>query len=420
MGERTALNLFRFETARLATESIPTRSAGASHQVHIVIATARSSIGWLGRDFEASPSLFAELKKAAPVPLASREIVVTILAMYATDTILTFGFPLGRLCGARFRVSFLMPLTAIALIWRLQDIELGLLAAGILFFSVIAHELAHLIVGRFSGGEMDEIRVWPLGGLAEPFGRGYLRDHARTMLAGPVMNLILACSCLLFVPATDLLHLINPLNDFNIVVQQNLFATACRMVFFLNIVLFSVNLIPVTPFDSGVLLRTFLTTKFADVESRDLMVRLGLILGIFGALIGFVFDISALVACSAFVLVLQIHESLRWYEAVSEADDFSEYDFSDPRTADDFFAPVDQQEFPFDREEPSQADVLDRWRDHREQERLEREIAEREREAAEMDDVLEKLHLHGRESLDSREIHLLNRVSDRLRNRQQH
>lgn len=339
--------------------------------------------------------------------------------MYATDTILTFGFPLGRLCGARFRVSFLMPLTAIAFIWRLQSVELGVMAAGILFFSALAHDLAHLLLARFSGGEMDEIRIWPLGGLAEPYGRGYLGAHVRTMLAGPAMNLLLACSCLLALPAADLLHLLNPLNEFNAVVGTSSFATACRMVFLLNIVLFAVNMIPVTPFDAGVLLRTYLTTKFADVESRDLMVRLGLILGIFGVLTGFVFDISSLIAFSAFVLVLQIHESLRWYEAISETDDFSDYNFSDLPATDEFLDPI-EQDYAFDGEQPSQAEMLDRWRDHREQERLEREVEEREQEALEMDHVLEKLHLHGREALNSREIHLLNRVSDRLRNRQQH
>lgn len=339
--------------------------------------------------------------------------------MYATDTILTFGFPLGRLCGAKFRISFLMPLAALAFIWRFQNVQLGLMAAGILFFSLMAHELAHLFVARSSGGEMDEIRIWPLGGLAEPFGRGYLRDHFRTMLAGPAMNLLLAGSCLLVLPAAEILQLMNPLAGFQVSPDEQLLSAAYRMVFFFNVALFAVNMIPVTPFDAGVLLRTYLTTKFADVESRDLMVRLGLIFGILGMLTGFVFDISTLVALSAFVLVLQIHESLRWYEAVSETDDFSEYDFSEYRNTDETLASI-EQDYSFDGEDASQSDILDRWRERREQERQQHEVDEREREAAEMDDVLEKLHLQGRESLNSREIHLLNRVSDRLRNRQQH
>ncbi len=106
--------------------------------------------------------------------------------MYATDTILTFGFPVGRLGGARFRISVLFPIAAVAIIWRLGSVEHGLLATGLLLFSVLLHELAHLVVARSTGGEMDEVQLWPLGGLEEPYGRGYWQDHVQTMLAGPV------------------------------------------------------------------------------------------------------------------------------------------------------------------------------------------------------------------------------------------
>lgn len=344
--------------------------------------------------------------------------------MYATDTILTFGFPLGRLCGARFRVSFMLPLVALALIWRFKSVELGVLAAAILFFSVLAHELAHLLVARSSGGEMDEIRLWPLGGLAEPFGRGYLRDHFRTMLAGPVLNLCIALSCTLTLSSAELLPLLNPFNGFTVSVlpHESLVTTACRMTFFLNLILFAVNLLPVTPFDGGVFLRTYISTKFSEAESRDLMVRLGLMTAILGLLTGFVFDVSAMVAVSAFVLVMQIHESLRWYETVTDGSDLSEYDFDsfeDDRSPEMYSESFDE-DLSFGDQEDSQAEVLDRWRERREQERLEKEQEEREREEEEVDGVLQKLHLHGRESLSNREVHLLKRVSDRYRNRQQH
>ena len=197
------------------------------------------------------------MEKIKAGTLASRLISVTICGMYATDTILTFGFPLGSLCGARFRISFLFPVAAIALMWRFESVELGLLAGGILFFSVLMHELSHVLIARSSGGEMDEIQLWPLGGLAEPFGRGYLRDHVRTMLAGPVMNLLFALSCTLTLSNSTMLPLLNPLNGFPLIEGEHLLATAFRMAFFLNVILFVVNLIPVTPFDGGILLLGF-------------------------------------------------------------------------------------------------------------------------------------------------------------------
>ncbi|MEZ6132879.1 MAG: hypothetical protein R3C59_29775 [Planctomycetaceae bacterium] len=323
-----------------------------------------------------------------------------------------FGFPLGTLCGARLRLSFLFPVAALALMWRLEDPALGLLACGILLFSVVIHELAHLLLVRASGGEMDEIHLWPLGGLSEPYGRGYLADHARTLAAGPMMNFVLAASCLLTLSSSEWLPLLNPLNGFPIVAGEHIISTACRFAFFLNVILFAVNLLPLTPFDGGIWLRTYLNTRFSEVESRDLMVRLGLVLGILGMLVGFVFDRSVITAVAAFVVVLQIHESLRWYEVVTTSDDFTDYDFSE-RESDD----RSPDGFP---ENSNNADVLDRWQKRQDQERLERETAAREQEERQVDDILKKLHVHGRESLSTREIHLLKEVSDRYRNRQRH
>ena len=129
-------------------------------------------------------------------PLASGLRTVTIRDMYPTDTILKFGFSPGRISGAKVRVNFLFAVVAVALIWRLNSFEYGLLATAILLFSVLLHEVAHLVVARSTGGEMDELDLWPLGGLSEPFGRGYWRDHVQTMLAGPLINALLAASCL--------------------------------------------------------------------------------------------------------------------------------------------------------------------------------------------------------------------------------
>ncbi|MEQ9408566.1 MAG: site-2 protease family protein [Fuerstiella sp.] len=350
--------------------------------------------------------------------------------MYATDTILTFGFPIGRLGGARFRVSFLFPVAAMAVIWRFhaagqswpQSVQFGLLATGILLFSVLVHELAHLVVARSTGGEMDEIKLWPLGGLEEPYGRGYWQDHVQTMLAGPVTNLLLCLSCLLTLPIDQAATLLNPWNMFTVGNSELLVTTACRMAFLINLTLFLVNLLPITPFDGGVLLRTYLTSRFAEIEGRDLMVRLGLIFGMLGLLIGFVLGFASVVAVSAVVLILHLHENARWYEHFDQSDELSDIgvpgsmsdDFSDSFSMrEDFF-------FQETDETSEHAEVLDRWRIQRDQEQRNLEQEERRREEELVDSILEKLHRHGRESLSSHDLHLLNRVSDRYRDRQQH
>ncbi|HIF00278.1 MAG: site-2 protease family protein [Fuerstiella sp.] len=338
--------------------------------------------------------------------------------MYATDTILKFGFPLGVLGGARFRLSFLFPVAMIAIIWRLDNLPLGLLATAILLFSVLIHELAHLLVARSTGGEMDEILLWPLGGLEEPYGRGYLHDHFQTMLAGPLTNLLLALSCMMTLSALEVSPLLSPFSGLEVSNGESLTTTAWRMAFMINWVLFVVNLLPVTPFDGGVLLRTYLSTRFSEGESRDLMVRLGLVLGMFGILAGFVFDISGLVAMSAFVMIIHLHENMRWYEFVSEPDEFSEFHVGEkhdgPNTQ--FF----DDESDLSDDPTDSADVSEDWRLGSEEQRLRQEREERRREEQQVDDILQKLHLNGRDSLSSLELQILNRVSDKYRSRRQH
>ena len=342
--------------------------------------------------------------------------------MYATDTILTFGFPVGRLGGSRFRISFLFPVTALAIIWRLGSVQYGLLASGLLLFSAVLHELAHLVVARSTGGEMDEVHLWPLGGLEEPYGRGYWQDHVQTMLAGPLTNLLLAVSCLLTLPLPEAASLLNPLVMFTIPVGEALATTVCRMAFLINVMMFAINIIPVTPFDGGVLLRTYLTSRFADVEGRDLMVRLGLVFGLMGIVVGFVVDSSVVVALSSFVLLLHLHENMRWYESVESQDEFADYDFGDSGS-DEFSDSLGLREGYFGADADStgsHAEVLERWRNQREQEQRDSELEERQREEEQVDRILQKIHVHGRESLSNNDLHLLNRVSHRLRDRQQH
>ena len=61
----------------------------------------------------------------------------TIPFMYATDSLLTFSFPMGRLLGVPLRLSFLMPVVVVALMWRLQDPIFGLVTGMILLVSLL-------------------------------------------------------------------------------------------------------------------------------------------------------------------------------------------------------------------------------------------------------------------------------------------
>ena len=64
--------------------------------------------------------------------------------MNPTDAILKFGLPIGRLSGVPVRMSFLFVVVGTAAIWRFDSIAIGALTAGVLFVSILAHEMAHL------------------------------------------------------------------------------------------------------------------------------------------------------------------------------------------------------------------------------------------------------------------------------------
>jgi hypothetical protein len=60
---------------------------------------------------------------------------------------------------------------------------------------------------------------------------------------------------------------------------------------------------------------------------------------------------------------------------------------------------------------------MDRWKTRREEERRRRDEENRQREAQQVDEILEKLHQNGRESLSTTELRLLDQFSERLRQR---
>jgi hypothetical protein len=164
--------------------------------------------------------------------------------------------------------------------------------------------------------------------------------------------------------------------------------------------------------DAGQVLLSFLNLRLSDPESRDLMLRLGLVLSLFSVLAGFVFDISGIVALSAFILLLHIQEATRWFPPAEPALQVAR------RHRDRSSGDADAPEFDSLQDaDDSTSSMLERWRGRREEEKLRREEEERRADEAQLDRILEKLHAQGPAALTSREVGLLNRVSARLRER---
>jgi Zn-dependent protease len=116
------------------------------------------------------------------------------------------------------------------------------IVSGVVFFSVLAHELAHVGAAAFFGVSSVRVEISLLGG------RAYLRripekryQLALLLLAGPVANALLAGVAYLLLPngmAGDSLSIVE---------------TFLRVAFVLNAVMAVANLLPALPLDGGIL-----------------------------------------------------------------------------------------------------------------------------------------------------------------------
>lgn len=155
--------------------------------------------------------------------------------------IIAFGLSQGRL-------PQVYPGRAWALYWAA-----GLCTAVVFFVSLLAHELAHAVVARRNGVEVDDIVLWLLGGAAR------LKAEAsspgaelRIAGVGPLVSLLLGG---LFALGAWLLGLVSVSG---IVVEMVAWLAA------INVLLAVFNAVPAAPLDGGRLLRAFLWWRTGD------------------------------------------------------------------------------------------------------------------------------------------------------------
>lgn len=175
---------------------------------------------------------------------------------------------LGRIAGVRvglnWSVLVIITLVTVTLaVGRFPDAHpghsawaywaLALLAAVVFLASLLAHELAHAIVARRNGVEVDGITLWMLGGVAR------LHSEARSPGAevriagvGPLTSAVAGGVFLGLAVWLDALH------------ASRLVVEAVAWLGGINIVLAVFNALPAAPLDGGRLLRAFLWHRTGD------------------------------------------------------------------------------------------------------------------------------------------------------------
>ncbi|MET7303370.1 site-2 protease family protein [Embleya sp. NPDC005575] len=162
----------------------------------------------------------------------------SVLVIFA---VITVGLARNRLPDARPGYSW-------AAYW-----VVGLLTAAVFFASLLAHELAHAVVARRNGIDVDDIVLWLLGGVARLKGEAS-NPGAELRIAGVGPLVSLALGIMFGLCA----WLVNVTSGGGLAVEAPAWLAA------INILLAVFNSIPAAPLDGGRLLRALLWWRTGD------------------------------------------------------------------------------------------------------------------------------------------------------------
>jgi stage IV sporulation protein FB len=326
---------------------------------------------------------------------------------------LLFSFPLpGRWFQTRVRVSFWFLLLGLVLCFRL-GLELGLWVTVLLFFSILFHEFAHVLTARRTGGDGDEILMWPLGGLAFVNPAPTFYSEFWTVAAGPLSNLLL---CLVTLPAVlsagllgESLHLIY-LPPVSLSPSAALAQDLLVLLFALNFKLLVLNLLPIYPLDGGQM--AFCVAKLHwDRETAKIgSLWAGLLLCILISVAGLMLQSTEVLFVAFMLTFFCMFEYITARVSPHFDDSFMGYDFSQGYTS------LERLE---EEERQAKPGTLERWKLERERKRKEREEQQRRETERRVDELLDKVHREGMDSLTEAERRFLKRASTRYKSREE-
>jgi Zn-dependent protease len=392
---------------------------------------------------------------------------------------MSWAVPLYTLFGVRVRLHVLFPVVALGLVLRqlamkektlwagevlLRDNpvpwpEVVGLAVGLLFAVALLHEYGHCLAARLAGGDPREVLLWPLGGLATGELPAVPRAHLIAAAGGPLVNVALCLALGAALAGGGYVPNLNPLANPYVAEVRNYrtnraetsqyganlyrpgavekekvpadlhekfgkpdefrdgvtkaglewavappWVTWAQRAFWLSWVVLLLNLLPAYPLDGGLLLHAVLWPRSGRRPAAVTVAYTGFV----ACLLLLVFTLAAgdpLLLLLAGVIYLA--SAGRVQQAEADEGSFG-YDFSQGYTS----LERDDDEPPPPARQPG---LLARWRLARRARRMQEMEAERRRDEARMDELLDKIAR--KEPLTEEEDRFLRRVSERYRNR---
>ena len=211
----------------------------------------------------------------------------------------SWSIPVGRLFGIEIRIhlTFVFLLVFVwgteAAVQNASAALRGLALVGIVFGSVVLHELGHALVAQGSGIPAKAIILLPIGGVtildeahALPDAiDGWKRD-IRIAVAGPLVNL--------FIAGLSAFVLITAIPGFSLTARPLLHSSALlRSIVWANLYLGLFNLLPAYPMDGGRVLRALFARRVDMVQATQRAVRIGQVFSILMIMVGMLFSMHS-------------------------------------------------------------------------------------------------------------------------------
>ncbi|MBX9678059.1 MAG: site-2 protease family protein [Gemmataceae bacterium] len=343
----------------------------------------------------------------------------------------SWSLPLGQLFGIAVRMHVLLPVVMVGMVLRFaisKDFEStpGIwidvsLLMGLLFVSVLLHELGHCFAARSVEGDAREILLWPLGGLAYVDVPNTPRAHLWTALGGPLVNIALCIvSALLLGFATEGYRpptwfefptRWSPLIPWGTASSGMTWWTlGLAQVFWINWFLALLNLFLVAwPLDGARILQAILWPRMGYRSSMAMSIRVGFVFVFIVLLYAVVKNESIALGLALFIYMSCKQEYIA-LETGGEESLFG-YDFSQGYTS------LEKDAASTIETKKKKQGFIQRWLKKRRLAKMQRDKEQQEAEELRMDELLEKINRFGKNSLTDEETRFLKRVSDRYKNR---
>lgn len=322
-----------------------------------------------------------------------------------TDNPLNWSPTLGHLFGIRIRVHVTF---IIFVVFELLRPGLGWLGTFqwlvLLFGSVFLHELGHCFAARRVGGSAFDILMWPLGGLAsvDPPRRPW--PSFVTVAWGPLVNVFLfsiAGIILLATGARLAVSGLNPIGWFGFPEGLSDFQFLVLLLFAVNMALFLFNLYPMYPMDGGRMVHCALWHYRGYQRATLTASTVGMVAAVPLGLYGLASQQYLLLVIAFLGYLTCYQERLLVKAGIQFGAGDDAYDLSAA------YGPHASAA------RPRRPGVVARFRERARARRIEAQRRRSEELEAEIDQILDKIHRDGLQSLSNKEKRILEEASHR-------